>query len=663
MSQTKAQLIDPVDGTIVNADINASAAIAGTKISPDFGSQNITTTGIVKIADGSVSAPAIAFTDDLDTGIFSVSQNTINFTTGGVERLEIGTSLTVFNDGGADVDFRIEGDTDANLFKLDAGNDRIGIGISAPQQKLHIAVSDSGAANIVFTNSTTGSASGDGLIIGLTGAEDGQINMQESANLKFSTADTERMRIDSSGNLGLGTLNPLKKFMISAGGDDISMVVHRPSSGLAATDTCGIAFSQRGDTADPTSDIRSGIFSIYNGSLFLATEAGGDLSSNPYDHSQLAITGTGQILMGSGVGLSAVRNNGVGNKMYQIITKGNGSGNAPTAYNADEEYLHLGGTEYSDGSGNLGQYFIGFGYTNGVAGDHSPCAIGMNTTTESGYTKGNFVIRTRSGVAQNSTTSERLTVQSNGNVTTIVGGFVDRTQAGFTARINDSVSITRLNGSPMEVNRQSNDGNLITFYQGNSHEGDIAVSGSSVVYNGGCLSRWSQLSGISKTDKSARPTIYQGTVMSNLDELCTWEHADELWTEQDEDDGVLPADKNVGDVKTPAYTEDNQQLNITKVSDTEGDKDVAGVFWAWDDDDDEIVNDFYIAMTGDMVIRVAGSTTVARGDLLISAGDGTAKPQADDIVRSSTIAKIISTNHTATYPDGSKAYPCVLMAC
>ena len=62
MSQTKAQLIDPVDGTIVNADINASAAIAGTKISPDFGSQNITTTGIVKIADGSVSAPALAFT-------------------------------------------------------------------------------------------------------------------------------------------------------------------------------------------------------------------------------------------------------------------------------------------------------------------------------------------------------------------------------------------------------------------------------------------------------------------------------------------------------------------------------------------------------------------------------------------------------------------------
>jgi hypothetical protein len=37
------------DGTIVDADVNASAAIAGTKISPDFGSQNVTTTGNVTV--------------------------------------------------------------------------------------------------------------------------------------------------------------------------------------------------------------------------------------------------------------------------------------------------------------------------------------------------------------------------------------------------------------------------------------------------------------------------------------------------------------------------------------------------------------------------------------------------------------------------------------
>ena len=35
------------DGAIVNADVNASAAIAGTKVAPDFGSQNIATTGTI----------------------------------------------------------------------------------------------------------------------------------------------------------------------------------------------------------------------------------------------------------------------------------------------------------------------------------------------------------------------------------------------------------------------------------------------------------------------------------------------------------------------------------------------------------------------------------------------------------------------------------------
>lgn len=42
-------------GVIVNDDVNASAAIAGTKIDPDFGSQNVTTTGTVTAADMEVT--------------------------------------------------------------------------------------------------------------------------------------------------------------------------------------------------------------------------------------------------------------------------------------------------------------------------------------------------------------------------------------------------------------------------------------------------------------------------------------------------------------------------------------------------------------------------------------------------------------------------------
>ena len=52
-------------GSLVNSDINASAAIAGTKISPDFGSQNIATTGTVDGRD--VSADGIKL-DNIDAG-------------------------------------------------------------------------------------------------------------------------------------------------------------------------------------------------------------------------------------------------------------------------------------------------------------------------------------------------------------------------------------------------------------------------------------------------------------------------------------------------------------------------------------------------------------------------------------------------------------------
>jgi hypothetical protein len=64
------------------------------------------------------------------------------------------------------------------------------------------------------------------------------------------------------------------------------------------------------------------------------------------------------------------------------------------------------------------------------------------------------------------------------------------------------------------INRGTNDGTLIDFRQDNTPEGSISVSGSTVSYNGGHLSRWAQLT----TPKDDTP-LFKGTVMSNLDEM------------------------------------------------------------------------------------------------------------------------------------------------
>ena len=55
-------------GSILNADVNASAAIAGTKIDPDFGAQNIETTGTITVSGAASIGGALTVPGDLPTG-------------------------------------------------------------------------------------------------------------------------------------------------------------------------------------------------------------------------------------------------------------------------------------------------------------------------------------------------------------------------------------------------------------------------------------------------------------------------------------------------------------------------------------------------------------------------------------------------------------------
>jgi hypothetical protein len=232
---------------------------------------------------------------------------------------------------------------------------------------------------------------------------------------------------------------------------------------------------------------------------------------------------------------------------------------------------------------------------------------------------------------ENGSGSERMRIRSDGHVgiatTSILLGYGDQK---FSC---DGTGVFQKSGNTvLAVNRLTNDGTLVAFWQADVQEGDISVSGTTVSYNGGHLSRWAQ------TTAPKDDTLLKGTVLSNLDEMNEY-------------------------VDKDGNTVDNEQLNKVKVSDVEGDVNVAGVFVNWSHDEQHNVDEINMAMTGDMIIRIAQGVVIQKGDLLMSAGDGTAKPQGDDIVRSKTIAKVTSNHVTCTYADGSYCVPCVLMAC
>lgn len=175
---------------------------------------------------------------------------------------------------------------------------------------------------------------------------------------------------------------------------------------------------------------------------------------------------------------------------------------------------------------------------------------------------------------------------------------------------------------------RSNSGTLVNWFTAGTNQGSVSEAAGTVTYGAFCGAHWGQF------DDGERRDLLPGTIIETIDEMCEWPH-----------DG----DHNP-----------NLTLPKIRISSTEASRRVYGIFSHWDDDDEVNGGDLHVAALGAKFVRIAKGVTVAGGDLLESNGDGCARVQADDLFRSSTIAKVIAAVAVGTYDDGSYIVPCTL---
>lgn len=508
-----------------------------------------------------------------------------------------------------------------NGLVVSAGN--VGIGTASPGVALDVVGTGTVAIEVTGTTSavlravsdTTGTAT-----VALGDTDDifrgGLVYDNTTDSLAVHANNAERMTILSSGNVGIGTDTPEAPLHV-VGGD---VIIEEANDGGS---TAPILIMRRTSTT-PADDDYIGSITFQGVDDALADQTYARIIAQATDVT--AGTEDGALIFwttGAGTSAERARIDGSGNMGIGTASPGAKldltGGNAGLGILAATNRLRFTDTDptlVADQTTGSVEWYTSDTDNPGV---HAYIGtLGSNT--------GAAALTFGTGVGGSAT--ERARIDSSGvfSVGCTALSTTSTTDTGAQVGPSGVANFFRSGGTSLIVMRQTNDGTLVDLRQGGTSEGTISVSGTTVSYNGGHLSRWAQF------PDNSRPELLKGTVMSNLDQMANWDQ------------------------------EDNEQLNCVQVSAVEGDANVAGVFVAWDSTDDGY-NDILLAMTGDMVIRIAGGTTVQRGDLLMSAGDGTAKPQGDDIVRAKTIAKVTSTHVSHTYADGSYAVPCVLMAC
>ena len=173
-------------------------------------------------SDGNVGIGTTSPTDELHLHKSALIQNVgIRFTDG--------TTAATTTDGcliekNSSSQFRLWNFESADMFFGTANSERmrimstgnIGIGTNNAVDELHIH-SSSTAQNIALrlTDGTSGATNSDGFLIQKNSTSQAMIWNYETADMFFGTANSERMRIMSTGNIGIGITNPTEKLDVS----------------------------------------------------------------------------------------------------------------------------------------------------------------------------------------------------------------------------------------------------------------------------------------------------------------------------------------------------------------------------------------------------------------------------------------------------------------